>query len=40
MSRAAAQSAWAVRGYEVRATADAVRVEVAVRAHRPPAGRS
>ncbi|MFG3224673.1 dihydropteroate synthase [Kitasatospora sp. NPDC048194] len=36
---AAAQGAWAVRVHEVRATADAVRVEAALRAHRPAAGR-
>ncbi|MGW3186021.1 dihydropteroate synthase [Kitasatospora sp. NPDC001119] len=36
---AAAQGAWAVRVHEVRAAADAVRVEAAVRAHRATAGR-
>ncbi|MFB7470598.1 dihydropteroate synthase [Kitasatospora sp. NPDC056184] len=37
---AAAQGAWAVRVHEVRATADAVRVEAAPRARRAPAGQS
>ncbi|MFF2615864.1 dihydropteroate synthase [Kitasatospora sp. NPDC058046] len=36
---AAAQGAWAVRVHEVRAAADAVRVEAAVRAHRMTAGQ-
>ncbi|SDS77512.1 dihydropteroate synthase [Streptomyces sp. TLI_053] len=36
---AAAAGAWAVRVHEVRATADAVRVEAALHAHRPAAGR-
>lgn len=37
---AAAQGAWAVRVHEVRATADAVRVEAALRAHRGAAGQA
>ncbi|MEV7603062.1 dihydropteroate synthase [Kitasatospora sp. NPDC089797] len=37
---AAAQGAWAVRVHEVRATADAVRLEAALRASRSPAGQS
>ncbi|MFE7637452.1 dihydropteroate synthase [Kitasatospora sp. NPDC057518] len=36
---AAAQGAWAVRVHEVRAAADAVRVEAAVRAHRMTVGQ-
>ncbi|MFJ8431154.1 dihydropteroate synthase [Kitasatospora sp. NPDC094019] len=36
---AAARGAWAVRVHEVRSAADAVRVEAAVRAHRPVADR-
>ncbi|MFJ4183761.1 dihydropteroate synthase [Kitasatospora sp. NPDC089509] len=36
---AAAQGAWAVRVHEVRATADAVRLEAALRASRSPVGQ-